>query len=50
MQGNSIGEIRGIAPNQNLDPYIGSILAEKIKEFPDGEKYKKKNRKYEKND
>jgi len=42
MQGNGIGEIRGIGPDQNIDPYIGKIVDEKLKEFPDGEKYKKK--------
>jgi len=44
MQGDSIGEVRGIAHEQNLDPYIAEtkILDDKLNEFPDGENYKKK--------
>jgi len=42
MQGDGIGEVRGIGPDQNLDPYIGEIVDKKLKDFPDGEKYKKK--------
>ncbi len=42
MGGNSIAEIRGIAPEQNLDPYIGGVVQEKLKEFPDGVAYEKK--------
>jgi hypothetical protein len=44
MNDNSIAEVRGIAHEQNLDPYIADtdILDEKLKEFPDGESYKKK--------
>ena len=42
MQGSQIGEVRGIAPDQNLDPYMGKIVDEKLSEFPDKEKYKKK--------
>lgn len=42
MQGDGIAEIRGIAPDQNLDPYIGDIVKEKLKEFPDGHAYEKK--------
>jgi len=42
MEENNIGEIRGIAPEQNLDPYINPIVEEKLKEFPDRELYKKK--------
>ncbi|MEK7587128.1 MAG: hypothetical protein AAB453_04635 [Patescibacteria group bacterium] len=42
MQGEEIAEIRGIANNQNLDPYITPVVEAKIKEFPDGEKYQKK--------
>ncbi len=42
MQGNKIGEVRGIAKDQNLDPYIGSVVKEKLKEFPDGAPYEKK--------
>jgi len=44
MDGNNkIGEDpRGIASDQNLDPYIGDVLEEKLNEFPDKEAYKKK--------
>jgi len=42
MQENQIAEVRGIAPNQNLDPYISLIVQEKLKEFPDGKVYEKK--------
>lgn len=42
MQGDEIGEVRGVAPDQNLDPFIGKIVDEKLSEFPDGEKYKKR--------
>ena len=39
---DKIGEIRGIADNQNMEPEMMSILEEKIKEFPDRDKYLKK--------
>lgn len=42
MQEDTIGEVRGIAKDQNLDPYIGSVVQEKMKEFPDGAQYEKK--------
>ena len=42
MQGASIGEVRGIAYEQNLDPYIGDVLKTKLTEFPDGAEYEKK--------
>ncbi len=42
MQENQIGEVRGIAEQQNLDPYINNIVQEKLKEFPDGKQYEKK--------
>ena len=42
MQGNQIGEVRGIGPNQNLDPYIGEVVQKKMAEFPDGKLYEKK--------
>lgn len=44
MQEDQIAEDpRGIAPNQNLDPYITPVLDEKLKEFGTaGESYKKK--------
>ena len=42
MQGSEIGEVRGIAHEQNLDPYINDVVNDKMKEFPDGEEYQKK--------
>ena len=42
MGGSEIGEVRGIAPEQNLDPYINDVVSEKMTEFPDGEIYQKK--------
>ncbi len=43
-EGNAISEVRGVAPKQNLDPYIGEILKEKLEEFPDKEKFLKRER------
>lgn len=43
IQGEEIGEVRGIAPEQNLDPYIADIVEKKLQEFPDGKSYEKKN-------
>ena len=42
MDGDSIGEVRGIAPSQELDPYITDVVSEKMDEFPDGADYQKK--------
>ena len=42
MSEGEIAEIRGIASNQNLDAGVYQILEEKLKEFPDGELYKKR--------
>lgn len=43
MNGKSkIEEVRGIAPRQEIEPEMQSILQEKLKEFPDGKRYKKK--------
>jgi len=42
MEQDSIGEVRGIAHEQNLDPYINEVVKSKIQEFPDGKKYEKK--------
>jgi len=44
MEGNKIAEPpRGIAADQNLDPYIFSVLEKKLKEFgPEGEAFKKR--------
>lgn len=40
MEGNQIAEVRGIAPDQNTDPYIAPVIEAKIKEFPDGKVYR----------
>lgn len=37
MEEKDIAELRGIATNQNLDPYINDVVLEKMKEFPDAE-------------
>ena len=42
MEENQIGEIRGINDHQNLEPELEETLEEKLKEFPDRDKYKKK--------
>lgn len=42
MEDDHIGEVRGVAPEQNLDPYIGTVVQNKLKEFPDGTAYEKK--------
>lgn len=42
MQDNQIGEVRGIAPDQNIDPYIADVAATKLAEFPDGKAYEQK--------
>ncbi|MDQ3008167.1 MAG: hypothetical protein M3Q81_01070 [bacterium] len=42
MEGGSIAEVRGIAPEQNLDPYVAPIVEQKLEEFPDGKAYQKK--------
>lgn len=42
MQGDSIGEVRGVGPDQNLDPFIGDVVKAKMAEFPDGKAYEKK--------
>ncbi|MEK7606576.1 MAG: hypothetical protein AAB444_00005, partial [Patescibacteria group bacterium] len=39
---NQLTEVRGVAPEENLDPYIGSVVEAKLKEFSDGEAYQKK--------
>ncbi len=39
---DKIGEIRGIADKQNMEPEMLPILEEKLKEFPDREGYLKK--------
>ncbi|MBU2220080.1 hypothetical protein KJ665_02965, partial [Patescibacteria group bacterium] len=42
MQENGIAEVRGVASEQNIDPYIGDIVKQKLTEFPDGKAYEKK--------
>ena len=42
MEEDAIGEVRGIAPDQNLDPYITEVVTVKLKEFPDGAAYEQK--------
>lgn len=42
MQENGIAEVRGIASEQNLDPYIGDVVKEKLAQFPDGKAYEQK--------
>lgn len=42
MESDHIAEVRGIAKEQNLDPYIGNVVQEKLHEFPDGATYEKK--------
>jgi len=42
MEHGEIGEIRGIAKNQNLESEMEKVVAEKIKDFPDKDKYYKK--------
>lgn len=39
---NKIAEIRGIATAQNMEPEMLAILNEKLEEFPDREKFRKK--------
>lgn len=43
MEGERIAEVRGIAEEQNLDPYIGTVVQEKLGEFgQEGAAYQKK--------
>jgi len=42
MEGDSIREVRGIRPKQELDPYIYDVVSEKMDEFPDRAKYEKR--------
>ncbi len=42
MEEDKIAEVRGIAVDQNLDPYISDVVKNKMTEFPDGEQYSKK--------
>ena len=42
MEGGFIGEVRGVAKNQNIEPEMEEIVDEKLNEFPDKENYNKK--------
>ncbi|MEI2779481.1 MAG: hypothetical protein V9G19_26695 [Tetrasphaera sp.] len=42
MSGDQIAEVRGIALEQNLNPYIHEVVEQKLNEFPDGELYDQK--------
>ncbi len=43
MEGEEIAEIRGIGPDQELDPYITPILEEKLKDFgSEADEYRQK--------
>ncbi len=42
MEHGQIGEIRGVAENQNIESEMENVVAEKIKDFPDKDKYYKK--------
>ncbi len=39
---NRIGEIRGVAKDQNIEPHFEDILSKKLKGFPDAESYQKR--------
>lgn len=36
-------EVRGVAQQENLDPYISGVVGQKLAELPDGKLYEKKN-------
>lgn len=42
MEGEKIAEVKGIAHNQHLDPFIGHIVDAKLAQFSDGIAYQKK--------
>ena len=42
MEGEYIGEVRGVAKNQNLEDEMREIVNEKLKEFPNKDKFSKK--------
>lgn len=42
MEDERIAEVRGVGPNQNIEPEMEEIIENKLNEFPDKEKYKKK--------
>lgn len=39
---DQISEVRGIAEQENLDPYIGTVVDQKLDKLPDGKKYEKR--------
>jgi len=41
MEHGNIAEVRGIAAKQNLDPFMNEVLAAKLEEFPDKDRYLK---------
>ncbi len=42
MENNKIGEIRGVAKDQNIESNMEKVVKEKLNEFPDKEEYLKK--------
>ena len=40
---NKTEEVRGVAYQENLDPYISSVVDQKLAELPDGQLFRKKN-------
>jgi hypothetical protein len=40
---NQTQEVRGVAHQENLDPYISGVVEQKLKELPDGKVFEKKN-------
>ena len=42
MEGDHIAEVRGIAKKQNVDPFMGEVLSEKLKTIPGGEVYSRR--------
>ena len=39
---NTIGEIRGVAKDQNIEPHFEDVLAKKLENFKDADRYKKR--------
>ena len=42
MEYDKIAEIRGVGPNQNIEPEMENIVSKKLEEFPDKDEYEKK--------
>ena len=42
MDQDQIAEVRGIAPDQNLDPFINEVVEAKMAEFPEGASYQQR--------